>query len=138
MTFKCHRYPTYGNYIMCTYATSISVYIPHINSKQPTISQKQSKTSNPVGIVLSSNMHMYYTFGSHIYPHMYSFFADISCFLYLCLKLRTLCTHVYNAHEFISRHSQIFFICKQYLFFHIYVPFGFPCLVVIFVFCKCL
>ena len=38
MTLKYHRYVIYANYFMCTYETTMSVSIPHMDSMQSTIS----------------------------------------------------------------------------------------------------
>ena len=49
-------------------------------------------------------MHMYYTFGNHIYSlslmntHVFCL-TDILCFLYLCQELWKLYTHVCNFYE---------------------------------------
>ena len=69
---------------------------------------------------------------------MYSLSGRHICLLYLWQLVWKLYTHVYNAHEVLSWQSQIFYICKTYIFFHIYDPWHIPCLPVIFVFYKCL
>ena len=38
MTLKFNIYAIYANLFMCRYRTTISVYIPHMNPLQPTIS----------------------------------------------------------------------------------------------------
>ena len=68
--------------------------------------------------------------------------ADIFLFPYLYQYLLKLHTGVYtqygNALEVLSKQCEIFYICKPYLFFHIYDPLSIPCLAVTFEFCKCL
>ena len=105
------------------------------------ITEYIGKTSKPVGFQLSSNiictMHMTTIFiiiNNHLYiPCL----TDIFGFLNSCQKFGN-CTHINNALEVLSGQSQIFYICKQYLFLHNYYSFSIPCLAVIFVFCKCL
>ena len=109
-----------------------------------------SITSKPVGFELTSNMHIFYAFGNHIYSlslmTCIPYFADIFIFctcVYVFLVWQTYfifcihannhetCAHMYNTHEVVNWQAQIFYICNLYLFFHIYYPFGTPCLVVI-------
>ena len=87
-------------------------------------------TSNPVGFELSSNMHMHYVFGDHIYS------LSITTYIFLAWWTYFFCIYtknIGNASEVLSWQPQIFYIYKPYLFFQIYDPLSIPCLAVIFV-----
>ena len=83
-----------------------------------------------------------YLFFSHLWPHMDSLFGRNTSFSFF-MPISWSCTHVYiyqktNSHKALHWQPQIFYICKLYLFLYIYEPFNISCLVVTFVFYKCL
>ena len=71
---------------------------------------------------------------NHQWTVIYSLFVRHILHFTLDHHFCTLHTNVYNAHKVLSWQSQIIYICKPYLFFHIYDPLHIPCLAVILVF----
>ena len=140
---QCHHKPwnTYISHYWHMPLSRCACHIAYVSITEPYklhITAYVSKTSSQVGYELSSNMYMYYAFGNHIYSlSLMTIYVFLACqtfsFLYLCQTLWKLYSNVYNAHEMLSWKTQIFYICKPYLFFHIYDPLHIPCMAVIFV-----
>ena len=91
------------------------------------------------GFELSRNMHLHYAFGSHIYS--FSSMNTYVTYFTFCIDTNNFgnCTNMcILPWSVLSWQSQIFYICRPYLSFHIYYPLSIPCLAVIFAFYKCL
>ena len=96
-------------------------------------------TSTSVSFELSSNMHMYYAFGNHIWSLSQMstcvFFVWQTCFVF-CIYANNFenCTHLYNGHGVLTVTNT--YICTPYAYFDIYDALSIPCLTVIAVFLQ--
>ena len=123
-------------------STDINLALLHIRSTPPGLMPSSPATiffnrltNKPVDLLYIPQPYLFFIINDHLcIPCL----ADIFSFMYLWQYLQQLYIYACNANEVLSWQSQIFYICKLYLFFYIYDPFlHIPSLAAIFVFCKC-